>query len=233
MRLFDYNKEPKVELTKTTAKRNGMRLFFGVLYDGFWKIVRLNLIFLLFCIPILTIPAAVTAVSKVNSKLLLEEPVFVFTDFYTVFKREFFKSLVSGMAFFVIYAVIFLLINYYSSVGMGLTDFALIFIIIIGGFIFSVFIYLFTSIALLDIKMKNAVKNSLYLTILRLPQNALTVIISAILVLMMWFSVPISLILVVLIMPALVNYICTYCALNGLKKYVIKENMNENPTETR
>ena len=48
----------------------GFRRYAAVLGTNFWKLVRLNLIFILFSLPVVTIPAALCGVNRVCMLLI-------------------------------------------------------------------------------------------------------------------------------------------------------------------
>lgn len=51
-------------------------------------LVKLNLLFLLSCLPVITIPAAVFAMNCVVRKMVLDQPVTCFYDYKTAFRRH-------------------------------------------------------------------------------------------------------------------------------------------------
>ena len=71
-------------------------LFRCILRDAF-ALVKLNIIFFLCCLPLISIPAALTAMTKVNIQLQKELPTTVISDFFQAFRNEFFDSLLCGL----------------------------------------------------------------------------------------------------------------------------------------
>lgn len=81
------------------APESGPALYFYMLYTHFWQFLTVNLLFLLCCIPVVTIPAAFTALDRVCIKLVRERNVLFCLEFRDEFKRSFAKSLPLGLLF--------------------------------------------------------------------------------------------------------------------------------------
>ena len=216
-----FTREPKKEIDVNAPPKQGIALFFSVLLHEFWELIKLNLIFILFCLPVVTIPIAITAMSKVILLMLMDKPFFVFGEFIAAFKAEWKRATVAGLVFFLslaaalygvlVYAYIMEIFFLHSCAIM------LCIIFITAGF------YLFPMLALLDIGLKGAFKNAALLVLLRLPYNFLTLLTVASLLLLILIFFPTSIMLVFLIFFALINLITTFCAYTGIKKFVIKE----------
>lgn len=75
--------EPNAQRYSKARKipQKGFSLFFHILFSHFNKVLLANAIFLLFCLPVVTIPAALTALSRVYIVLLNDGYVQVFRDF--------------------------------------------------------------------------------------------------------------------------------------------------------
>lgn len=76
-----------------------------------------NAIFLLFCLPVVTIPAALTALSRVYIVLLNDGYVQVFRDFYKEFKESFVNSLFLGLLYAAATALLFIAARFYPSMA--------------------------------------------------------------------------------------------------------------------
>lgn len=87
----------------------GLQRFWFLLTNHFFKIILLNLLYLLFCVPVFTIPAAAAGMTNVLMKLWREGNCFLWQDFWSEFKTEFpvrmllwFSMQMVPIAFFVI-----------------------------------------------------------------------------------------------------------------------------------
>lgn len=74
----------------------GAARFFYLAYTHFAKLVGLNLLFLLFCIPLVTIPAALSGMNRACLLLVREGTCAVWSDFIKEFKCSLLKSLPLG-----------------------------------------------------------------------------------------------------------------------------------------
>lgn len=79
----------------TPAK--GAARFFFLAYTHFAKLVGLNLLFLLSCVPVITIPAALSGMNRVCLLLVREGTASVWSDFLKEFRSSFLKSFLLGL----------------------------------------------------------------------------------------------------------------------------------------
>ena len=77
----------------------GIRRYGVLLATHFWKLVELNLLFILFSIPIVTLPAALCGVNRVCVLLIRNGYCFVWGDFWEEFRRSFRRSLFPALLF--------------------------------------------------------------------------------------------------------------------------------------
>jgi len=220
--FFDrYTREPKKELDLDAPPKQGFALFFDVLKRELWELVKLNLVFILFCLPLITIPAALAAMSKVVMLMFMDRPIYVFSEFFTSFRAEWKRATIAGLIFSLLLAVTLFgqFIYAYIMENFFLQSFAMLVcvVFITAGF------YLFPMLAMLDIGLRGAFKNALLLVFLRMPQNILTLLAVAILMSCALIFFPASILLALLILFSLANFITTFCAYTGLKKYVLKD----------
>ena len=64
-------------------------LFFRIFFGKFWSFLVLNMLYLLFCIPIVTIGPATAAFTKILRNYAREEHAFLWGDFIETFKNNF------------------------------------------------------------------------------------------------------------------------------------------------
>ena len=97
----------------------GPARFFALLFSQFWKLVGANVLFLLFSLPIITLPAALCALNRVCISIWRRGFCYV----WECFREEFRASLLPSLP----PALIFLLLLFFSyySMSLGLTNAAL------------------------------------------------------------------------------------------------------------
>jgi hypothetical protein len=81
------------------APAAGSKRYFYLLKTHPWKLIRLNLLFCLLFLPLVTAPAALCGINRVFIKLIREGHCFLWTDFAAEFKSSFLKSLPFGLLF--------------------------------------------------------------------------------------------------------------------------------------
>ena len=97
------------------APREGARRFFYLFWNHAWKLIRLNLLFLACCIPVVTMPAALCAMDRALIVLVREGNVLLWEEFWDEFKKDFWRSLPLGLLF----GGLLFLGYFLLSLGMG------------------------------------------------------------------------------------------------------------------
>ena len=109
---FLINRYPNAKTDITTAVPDkGTKLFVFIILSHFTKILRLNLLFLIVSLPVLTAPAAFSAMTYVFNRLIRDGYCHIWNDFWKEFRNGFsrclalaaFWSLVLGVSFYGIF----------------------------------------------------------------------------------------------------------------------------------
>ena len=79
--------------------QKGVKRFFFLLTTHFWRLIRLNMLFVLFCLPVVTIPAALCGMNRVLITLVRDGNCFLWNEFSKEFKANLLKSLPFGLLF--------------------------------------------------------------------------------------------------------------------------------------
>lgn len=85
-------------IAKDAPKPTGLRLIWATIAREWWNLIFLNVLFLAFCLPLVTIPAALVAMFKVLSLMVEDEPVEVWRDFRETFMQRFWAASGTGIA---------------------------------------------------------------------------------------------------------------------------------------
>ncbi len=187
--------------------RKGAKRFFFLLTTHPWKLVTLNLLFLLFSIPVVTIPAAVCGMNRVLIKLVREGNCFLWSDFWQEFKASFFKAIPFGLI------VAFLLFDSYyalsvSKSGGGILPGALGLFLLGLGVLFGS--YSFVLMSALDLKGSHIARNALILMATEWKTNLVMIGSIAVTALFIAALFPYTLVLLLFIWVALQQLIiCT------------------------
>lgn len=160
-----------------------MNRFFNM-DSPFWQFMSkigdlliLNIIFIISCIPIVTIGASISALYHMCFKILRKESPYVWKVYWKTFKENFKQSTIIWLFSLVI--IYFLGMDYYLLISRETTNLAIVRIVfwIIAGLLFSMFIYIFPIISHFKCTLGQALKNSLYMTLGHLPFSILLVFI--------------------------------------------------------
>lgn len=81
------------------APTRGARRYFFLLTTHFGRLIGLSLLGTLLSLPVVTMPATLSAMDRVAGKLVRDGNCFFFSDFFEEWKKSFFKSLPLGLVF--------------------------------------------------------------------------------------------------------------------------------------
>ena len=96
---------PGVE--KGEHQKIGVSLFFQLFVARFWDLIKLNLLFIIYSIPIVTIGPAFGAMTTITMSMVQNKHIFIFSDFHDAFKANWKQSLTCSF----ISCTIFILLN--------------------------------------------------------------------------------------------------------------------------
>jgi len=174
-----------------------------------WYLVRLNLLFIIFCVPVITAPAAAAAMTKVLVKISKGEDADLWRVYWPEFKADFFMAFKAGLIIVASAAAVgvigYLMMQLRGFVGaMGIA-----FIIVFGLWLYTAVCYLFVLMTTVKLSLKNCLRNAVLLAILEPKQN-LMLMIPLVLMIACVLLFPISLPLLLFVMFSLSQLIvCT------------------------
>lgn len=129
--------------------------------NKFADLMILNIITIIFCIPIFTIGASLTAMHNVLLKIYRDEESYIFKSFWKSFKVNFKQSTLMWLLYLVMAFVLWLDFWYLRNFDLNFPKFinyALVFIAILGVFSLT---WVFVLQSRYDNKILNTIKNSL------------------------------------------------------------------------
>ena len=201
----------------------GPARYFSLLFSNIWKLMGANVLFVLFSLPLITLPAALCALNRVCILIYKNGSCYLWQDFVSEFRASFLRSLLPALLFLA------LLFAGYYFMSLGLTNAALplwsmvfwaigIFLVLAGlawgG-------YFFVLVAMLEQENRNVLKNARLLCMISpgmALMAALTVIGGAVLTAAF---MPLSIFLVLLIIPAIVQYTVSYLVYELAEDYIL------------
>lgn len=84
-------------ISKDAPPKTGLAMLIDIYRREWWCIIKLNLLFLLFCLPIFTIGPALAAMSKITLTMVQDKNVDLWYDFKNAFRENFSQSLIAGL----------------------------------------------------------------------------------------------------------------------------------------
>lgn len=154
--------------------------FDGPLFSFFERVadtVILNIIFIICCLPVITIGASLTALSSVTQKMARKEEGYILRGFFSSFKRNFIQATAIWLLL-LIFGVVFYIDNRFVAVsGNGIVINIFRILLLMLGIIFMFeFIYVFPVLARFDNSILNTMRNALLLSVINLPWTVVLVL---------------------------------------------------------
>lgn len=83
-------------IDKNAPKPTGLWLLAHVLGREWWELVKLNLLFIAFSLPLVTLPAAYGAMVRISVEMIEDRTVYLWRDFWAAFRTGFVRTSVLG-----------------------------------------------------------------------------------------------------------------------------------------
>lgn len=220
--FFDYSK-PGRGVYKNEPKRSRFAQFWILTQRKFWKLIQLNLLYLLFCIPVVTIGPATAGMTYVLREYANERPVFLFSDFWDNFKVNFKQSLIFGL--FQIAFTILMVTSiqfYFMNAKDHLWMYATLGLCLMVSLLFTfASYYIYLMIVTLDLPLRAILKNGFIFSILGIKMNFITFFALAVLIVPTVLFLPLTIPLPLFLLFSFCGFIIVYNAYPGIKKYAI------------
>lgn len=139
----------------------------------------LNVIWLICCIPIVTIGASTAALYSVMLKMVKNEEGYIFKSFFKAFKENFRQSTVIWLLFVLAGVIWWIDFNFAGALGGQAGLVLRVLFVLIGFVLVSVFIYAIPLTARYVNTVSATLKNALILTLGRLPYTVLMFAVTA------------------------------------------------------
>lgn len=224
MKLFflDYNKEgPGVD--KDAPPKEGLELFFDLFAREFTSLIKLNIYFLFSCIPIITIGPAIGALTSVTMRMVQDKPSDIFYDFREAFKKNWKYSFISGIIAAIFMSAIWFSVKFCVESDGIIYNFMISFIVVIAVLFGISFIYVYPMIVKIELPLKVIFRNSFLLGIVNIKYSLITFLLNIGLIEISIIFMPFTLPVMLLVTFSIISFISSFCAWNGLEKYIIKE----------
>lgn len=196
-------------ITKEQANAPAFIQFFRILSTRFWSLIILDILYLIFCIPIVTIGPATAAMVKILRNWSRREHAFLWADFWETFKLNFKQGFIVGIINLVVWALLIYDLWFFWANGAPMIYVILIIISAVVWLFMNY--YLFTMLVTFKLTLPQLYKNAFIFAWVGIIRNiGITVIIAAI-----------SWLFIIFRSNPLIMWIIFPCCFIGLVWYVI------------
>lgn len=192
-------------------------------------LVWLNILYLICCIPIVTIGASTTAMYYVTMKMVKNEECYITKSFFKSFGTNFRQAttiwlivLLAGSMLFLDYSIMSGRFGDITALSATVQKVFMAIFIALGVIYLFVMAYLFPLLAKFDNSIKNTFKNALLISIRHLPFTLLLIVIPVIAAVLMYF-VSQLLVLILFILFSLLAFISSYIYVKIFANYIPEE----------
>lgn len=210
-------------IDRNAPKKTGIPLFIETFCREFTTLLKLNFIFLICCIPIITIGPAIAGMTNVTLKMVRDEPSDYVYDFKEGFKKNFKQGLVLGILGIAGTLIIGCAFLFYMQLK-GISYYSMMFVVILAGLLFYMgYIYMFPMAVSVDLNIRTIIKNSFILSIVSFKNSLITVVLCGLAIALGFVFRFITIPVVLMFFSfSFSSFTTSFCAWNLIKKNVIK-----------
>lgn len=198
---------------------NGVMRALSKIFDmGF-----LTLIYLVFCIPIVTIGAATTSLYYVSAKVIRHNRSYVWREFWSSFKTNFVQSTIVWVVTAILMVLLFFNLRIVDVSGEAKGGY------LIGAYLAILFVmlcvscYVYPIISRFGTRLSQILRLSLYCAFRHFLHTIVLLAILAASVALIYLGMITNVILVFIFVPGLTGFVYTYPMEHIMKKYMPKE----------
>ena len=211
--------------------RKGISLLLQIFVQEFFHVAGVNALFVICSIPIVTMPGAYAAMTRVNGYYVQELGCNQWKEFFRVFKEEWKRSLPIGLILlltpFVLALIGFeLMTSMWNTVHYLLLTLCLLSI----SLLLLIRYYFFPLLTWTHLSVLESLRNAFLLAVVQLLPNLLMLAFHAVLFCVVMYFFPMSTPYLALCVFGSVNLFATFTAWKGIKKYILTENDQEDDT---
>lgn len=230
MSLFGLNDYTKAGpgVAKNAPKKKPFFEFFELYFRKFWKLLELNLLTVLFCIPVVTIGPAIAGMTRVLRNYRLEKNAFIFHDFWKGFSGNLKQSIPIGLLDILFAVSAYAALQVYPAMYKNSGSIIYIILCVISiSFALTLLMmnfYIFPMIVATDLSLANIIKNSFFLTCVGLKKNIITLLIAVFIVLLLGVMIilhPLSAIIIPIWPISFLGFLIMFNSYPLIQKYVI------------
>lgn len=95
--LTDWSQREGPGIPKDAPKKRGLALFAQIVLREAWDLFKLNLLIVLASLPLVTAPAAHAAASAIAAKMVGDENIYLWREFWSAFRAGFSRATLAGL----------------------------------------------------------------------------------------------------------------------------------------
>lgn len=216
---FWKKKEEKIPTKDYEPRAEGTAArFLYVVTDHFWQLLWANILCVLFCLPLFTIPASLTALHAVIQQYFRKGYGEVWPTFSAEFKTDFLERTFAGFLPFLAALVVGLILYRLETSVFTILIMALALV-----FMFSVYGWYFPQLPLLKLTGLQALKNALLLMMIETKRSILFVAIKAVILTLMVLFYPFTLAAFLFLVPIVPALLIESIAWPKLEEHLVRE----------
>lgn len=204
--------------------KTGVRLLLSIFIQEFFRIVTLNALFVVCSIPVVTMPAAYAAMTRVNGYYVQEIACNQWKEFFRVFREEFKRTLPVGLVLLLVpFALAVIAFELLTDLWNAASYVGLTLCLVIITILLLIRYYFFPLVTWTQLSVREALRNSFMLAVVRLGPNLLMLAVHAVLFCIVMYYFPMSTPYLALCVFASINLFATFLAWDGIKKYILQD----------
>ena len=165
-------------MNQIEKEKKGFKLFFHILKNHFFTLIFLNLVFIITCIPIITIGSASKAMAKVTMNIVRDNDFEIFRSYFMEFKNNFWKTAIIGTLITIILGTMgyLILLNLKDPELTNVLRFFVVFSIVLIMYLSAVIMYVLKLFATIDLPTKEIWKNAFLLVFMSPKQMVILLV---------------------------------------------------------
>jgi uncharacterized membrane protein YesL len=239
--LFDYSK-PGPGVQKNAPQKKSFIDFLEIFTRKFWKLITVNLLFVLFSLPVLTVGLANSGLSYITRNFAREKHAFVGGDFVDTIKKNWKQGLIVGILNLIISIILIFDIYFFFTSSKGIMGSIMLAVILSVALIFTFMkYYMYFMLVTFKLSIKQIYKNSLIFAFAGLWRNLLLLFIFglcyALAAFVLYLSFLVGTIFItlmyILVFPAFRMLLIQFTVFPLIKKHMIDPYYKDHPDEDK
>lgn len=207
---------------RNAPPKEGIKLFIDIFFREFTTLLKLNIIFIISCIPIVTIGPAIGAMTAVTMKMIKDEPSDIYYDFKTAFKKNWKQSFVLGIiGGCILFTIICAFLYYFQLTGFSYY-LMMIIVALVTLVIGMMWLYVYPISVSVNLNLKAIIKNSFILSIMYIKKSFIAFIICGLVILLSVMFFPMSFLIIFVFTFSICSFISSFCSWESIEKNIIK-----------